>query len=171
MSWKPGVTKIFLPNIVFKMVRDDNLPPNRVAFRIPPRLNKLDIRDYLWNIYKVEVVDVRTMVYATRPGKKLPGRPRIQHRGRFKKAIVTLKSDFHYPPPIESFEFASREEQVERRALVFRRLAGWKSRPKQLMSMYVERAKKLEEQQKKEKEEKEKTQNTQVESKSDKKET
>ena len=63
-GWKPGLKKIYFPNIIFRLMRTPTLPPNKVAFQIPTNVNKLDIKDYLTNIYKLDVVDVRTMVYA-----------------------------------------------------------------------------------------------------------
>ncbi|CAG8663202.1 11143_t:CDS:1, partial [Ambispora leptoticha] len=45
---------------------------------------------------------------------------------------------------------SSQAERIERTAMMFRRLAGWKSRPKRLETMYMDRYMKLNEQKKKE---------------------
>ncbi|RGB36175.1 hypothetical protein C1646_623056 [Rhizophagus diaphanus] len=123
-GWKPGLKKIYLPNIIFRLMRTPSLPPNKVAFRIPTNINKLDIKDYLTNIYKLDVVDVRTMVYAAES--------QINHqryRPSYKKAIVTLGDDFNYPPrPIE-LKYSDAELFQEDRKSRYRKLAGWKSRP------------------------------------------
>ncbi|PKC06190.1 hypothetical protein RhiirA5_360554, partial [Rhizophagus irregularis] len=92
-GWKPGLKKIYLPNVIFRLMRTPSLPPNKVAFRIPTNINKLDIKDYLTNIYKLDVVDVRTMVYAAESQIN-----NQRYRPSYKKAIVTLGDDFNYPP-------------------------------------------------------------------------
>ncbi|PKC72029.1 hypothetical protein RhiirA1_412365, partial [Rhizophagus irregularis] len=92
-GWKPGFKKIYLPNVIFRLMRTPSLPPNKVAFRIPTNINKLDIKDYLTNIYKLDVVDVRTMVYAAESQIN-----NQRYRPSYKKAIVTLGDDFNYPP-------------------------------------------------------------------------
>lgn len=62
---------------------------NSVAFAVDPRANKKQIRDAVEALFKVKVVDVKTM--------NVPGR--IKRRGRtvgrrsgWKKAIVVLKA-------------------------------------------------------------------------------
>ncbi|CAB4380093.1 mitochondrial 54S ribosomal protein uL23m [Rhizophagus irregularis] len=123
-GWKPGLKKIYLPNVIFRLMRTPSLPPNKVAFRIPTNINKLDIKDYLTNIYKLDVVDVRTMVYAAESQIN-----NQRYRPSYKKAIVTLGDDFNYPPrPIE-LKYSDAELFREDRKSRYRKLAGWKSRP------------------------------------------
>jgi ribosomal protein L23 len=87
---------IYFPNIIFKCVRS-NLPPNQVAFRVPTNLNKIDIQNYLTNIYNVGVKDVRTMIYESETIRN-PNGPGRWKRGKYKKAIVTLEEEFNFPP-------------------------------------------------------------------------
>jgi len=67
------------------------LSPNTVAFRVPLNMNKLQIKNYLEQIYMVSVKRVRTLVCL---GKKhvIPGARRIyvQKDPDFKKAYVTV---------------------------------------------------------------------------------
>jgi len=95
----PGLKKVYFPNIVFKLTRDPKLPPNQVAFRVPPRLNKFDIRDYLTNIYNLDVVNVRTMNYQTYRSETIGSVEMRKKKSKYKKAIVTLSEEFKLPDP------------------------------------------------------------------------
>ncbi|GAB6029769.1 hypothetical protein CHUAL_005482 [Chamberlinius hualienensis] len=57
--------RIFLPNFWMKIAKPKNLnvPANTVPFIISMEMTKLDVRNYLEKIYKIPVVDVRTVVY------------------------------------------------------------------------------------------------------------
>jgi ribosomal protein L23 len=92
----PSKFRLYLPNLVFKLVYTKNLPPNEVVFQVPQHCNKLDIRQYLHKIYGMEISDVRTMNVTVAPSdnkfkKEIP---------RFKKAYVTLADgeSFTWPP-------------------------------------------------------------------------
>jgi ribosomal protein L23 len=146
----PGLKKVYFPNIVFKLTRDPKLPPNQVAFRVPPRLNKLDIRDYLTNIYNINVVNVRTMNYQTYRSQTLGSIELKPKKSKYKKAIVTLSEEFKLPDPPDPMIFGTAREYAEMQAIQYRRLAGWKSRPKRLVALTREREKALEEMEKSE---------------------
>lgn len=70
------------------------------TFNVPLSFNKLDFRDYLWNVYKVEVRSVRSFVNQMRPRQRQYGnsqggkwyRPRSQ-----KMMIADLKKPFVWP--------------------------------------------------------------------------
>jgi len=83
-----------------KFVRENPIPrehdPCLVAFRVPLNVNKIQIRNYLEEIYKIDVVKVNTMIYL--------GKERRSHRtglrqkkSDYKKAYVTIKQPFKYP--------------------------------------------------------------------------
>ncbi|KAK9712600.1 hypothetical protein K7432_007043 [Basidiobolus ranarum] len=120
-----GNKQIFFPSVIYKVVRS-NLPPNQVAFRVPPKTNKLDIKDYLSHVYKIDVVNVRTVNYEG----KMKMDPRIGRRVRdkdWKKTIVTMATDFEYPkkPNLDDFGKETHQQQVTLRA---RKLKGWRLR-------------------------------------------
>ena len=51
--------RIYLPNVIFRMVRNHTLPgepynPFEATFRIPQSITKTDIRSYLLAVYGVE---------------------------------------------------------------------------------------------------------------------
>lgn len=98
-TFKRGLKKIYLPNIIFKLCRPSpHIPPNQAVFKVPINLNKLDIRDYLTHIYGLQVVNVRTLIQQGELNRR--GRNRSLHYSKgstYKKAFVTMTSDFHYP--------------------------------------------------------------------------
>src|SRR3954466_15843564 len=142
-GWKPGLKKIYFPNIIFRLMRAPSLPPNKVAFRIPTKINKLDIKDYLTNIYKLDVVDVRTMVYAAESQTN-----HKRYRPSYKKAIVTLGDDFNYPPRPLELKYSDAELFQENLKSQRRKLAGWKSRPIRVLVKQEENYKLKEEKEK-----------------------
>jgi large subunit ribosomal protein L23 len=72
-------------------------------------LNKLDLRDYLYNCYGVRVLGVRSYIQQQKvrqdkPGAKRPA-PRRWYRPRaVKKMLVEMESPFVWPEEPESFE-------------------------------------------------------------------
>lgn len=103
MNWGAPGPKLFLPNIVFTMIRSGkNRPANQVTFRVPLHLNKLDIKAYLEGLYNVPVAHVETTIFLPREDART-GR----HKQPTKKnAVVTLGEGhtftFPEPPPAES---------------------------------------------------------------------
>ncbi|KAL3894756.1 MAG: hypothetical protein SGCHY_005092, partial [Lobulomycetales sp.] len=75
-------------------------PPHVAVFKVPKQLNKIDIRNYLTALYDVRVSAVRTAVFLGRRERK-PIRGQMVHvrSAAYKKAIVTMLDDFHFPPP------------------------------------------------------------------------
>ncbi|KUI60699.1 54S ribosomal protein L23, mitochondrial [Cytospora mali] len=98
--FRTGEKKVFLPNHVITFVRPKaNQPPTTATFHVPLTFNKLDFRDYLWNVYNVEVTSVRSFVnqmqVRQRSFKGFGGkwyRPRSQ-----KMMVVDLVKPFVWP--------------------------------------------------------------------------
>ncbi|KAG6044809.1 hypothetical protein E4U17_000380 [Claviceps sp. LM77 group G4] len=61
-AFRLGEKKVFLPNHVITFLRKDYLPLNEACFQVPLTFTKFDLRDYLWNVYNVEVTKVRSYV-------------------------------------------------------------------------------------------------------------
>jgi large subunit ribosomal protein L23 len=61
---------------------------NKLAFEVDRRANKIEIKKAVESIFKVQVVDVRTMNYE---GKRRRLGRTVGRRPHWKKAIVTLK--------------------------------------------------------------------------------
>jgi large subunit ribosomal protein L23 len=56
--------RVFLPNFWMKLVRPpaENHQKNRVMFHVSMGMSRLDVKNYMENIYSVPVVDVRTFI-------------------------------------------------------------------------------------------------------------
>lgn len=69
------------PNFTLTLLRTPHAPSHFASFLTPLYFNKLDLKDYLWNLYGLEVLGVRSYVIQARvqqdkPGAKMP----VQHR-------------------------------------------------------------------------------------------
>jgi large subunit ribosomal protein L23 len=61
---------------------------NQVMFEVDPAANKIQIKDAIQTLFKVTVVDVRTMRYRGKERRMGRGYAKLQN---WKKAIITLK--------------------------------------------------------------------------------
>jgi large subunit ribosomal protein L23 len=94
---------------VLTLIRTPKLPPTFATFIVPLNINKLDLRDYLWNAYGVPVTGVRSYIqmqklrqdkpHASRPFPRKWYRPRS-----IKKMTVEMEQPFVWPEEPESFE-------------------------------------------------------------------
>ncbi len=92
----PKGVPLFFPNITCSILRA-SLPPHQALFKFPLHLNKIDIARYLTALYNVTVLDVKTAIIQ---GKTIPnGRGQNVKAGDWKRALVTTKEDFEWPPP------------------------------------------------------------------------
>ena len=105
-----GSKNVYLPNIVVILKRNAKLEPRHAVFEVPLNLSKLDLRDYLWHLYNVKVLSVRSMVM---PGvlrrkykvKDQPVRTGPMRRTKArKKMIVQLAKPFRFPRPLNTSE-------------------------------------------------------------------
>ncbi|CAO3563934.1 unnamed protein product [Mortierella alpina] len=89
-------------------------------------MNKFDIKSYLANIYKLNILTVRT---SNMPAKLAgSGGNTILKRQKFKKAIVTIDQDFKWPEAPDSATFGIQDADNERSRML-NRLKGWRMRP------------------------------------------
>ncbi|KAF9896079.1 hypothetical protein BX616_008183 [Lobosporangium transversale] len=128
---KEGLKKLYFPSTIIKLVRNGaNVPEvsNTLTFRVPPSMNKFDIKSYLSNIYNLNVLSVRT---ANMPVKVAGvGGNTISKRQKFKKAVVTIDHEFKWPDAPDSKTFGI-QDAVQERARYMNRLKGWRIRPSQ----------------------------------------
>jgi large subunit ribosomal protein L23 len=88
------------------LLRTPDLPPTFASFYAPLHLNKLDLRDYLWNCYGISVLSVRSFVQQQRiregkPGDKIHS-PRRWFRPRsLKKMTVEMDKPFVWPEVVD----------------------------------------------------------------------
>ncbi len=106
--------KIYLPNIIFKLVRNFTPPgepynPYEATFRIAQSVTKTDIRSYLHSVYGVQTTYIRTDNYLAptrRDGTTDPVRT-------YKRAVVGLVEPFYYPLAVEDMTEAERKKREE----------------------------------------------------------
>jgi large subunit ribosomal protein L23 len=114
--------KIYLPNTLFKLVRNHtpsgSYNPYEATFRIPPSVTKTDVRSYLSAVYGVKTTYIRTANYIS-PLRRTPLglRPVGSHR-TYKRAVVGLVDPFYYPQnmaDMDKWERTKREKWLEER--------------------------------------------------------
>ncbi|CAG8920899.1 unnamed protein product [Penicillium salamii] len=104
---------VYMPQFRIALVHNPNNSPKYAQFRVPLSFNKFDLRSYLWNLYGVGVLGIRSYVQAqgitriTRDGKGYGPwrRPKSQ-----KRMTVELKEPFAWPEApkdMAPFEFES----------------------------------------------------------------
>ncbi|OCH91391.1 hypothetical protein OBBRIDRAFT_707062, partial [Obba rivulosa] len=110
---------IYLPNIIFKLVRNHTPPgqpynPYEATFRVPPSVTKTDIRGYLSAVYGVQTTYVRTDNYIS-PLFSVRGTGLKEARSErtYKRAVVGLVEPFYYPLAPEDMPAAEREKRLE----------------------------------------------------------
>lgn len=107
------LTPLSSPNVCIALLRGH--VPNEARFRVPLWFSKLDLRDYLWHAYGVEIFSVRSYVKQSRvqSGKPNEIRPPLRrwHRPKATKFMtVTLARPFVWPDPPANFEAWSKKE-------------------------------------------------------------
>ena len=103
--FRMGEKRVYLPNFEIVLHRNEKLEPYLAVFRVPLNLSKLDLRDYLWNLYGVEILSVRSAVYMgklKRQRKKRVGEHSVmfgpvKRTKATKKMIVQLAKPFRFP--------------------------------------------------------------------------
>ncbi|PHH59271.1 hypothetical protein CDD81_3507 [Ophiocordyceps australis] len=96
-AFRLGRKQVFLPNHRVTLVRKDFLPPSEAFFQVPLRFTKFDLRDYLWNLYNVEVTKVRVFVKGMPLARKSPLTNAVYRPQSQKFMIVSLVRPFQWP--------------------------------------------------------------------------
>ncbi len=90
--------KIYLPNIIFRLVRNHTPPgkpynPYEATFRVAQSVTKTDIRSYLLAVYGVKTTYIHTDNYFSPVGYY----SRTRAYRTYKRAVVGLVDPFYYP--------------------------------------------------------------------------
>jgi len=109
--------KVYLPNIVFRLVRNHTPPgqpynPYEATFRIPQSVTKTDIRSLLLSVYGVKTTYIRTDNYISPLYRTRPGYERRPYK-TYKRAVVGLVDPFYYPHRLEDMPEKERQERTE----------------------------------------------------------
>ncbi|AEO66848.1 uncharacterized protein THITE_2115321 [Thermothielavioides terrestris NRRL 8126] len=115
------------PNHVIAFIRPKpRQPPNLATFVVPLTFNKLDLRDYLYHVYNVEVTAVRSFINQPQPRQKDGQRGKWYRPRSQKMMIAELVKPFVWPDPPaedarEAFDHAmfkrlqkERDDQISR---------------------------------------------------------
>lgn len=97
LTTEPKGPKIYFPSFTMAMLRSEKLKPNQVAFKVVPRVNKYDIKQYLEKIYGVKVNNIMVFNFLgyTKRSPRTPWR-KIKTPA-WKKAIVEIDEPFQFP--------------------------------------------------------------------------
>ncbi|KAL8665931.1 MAG: hypothetical protein Q9202_001867 [Teloschistes flavicans] len=127
-----GQKKVYLPNFTLTLLRTPFAPPNYATFIVPLDSNKFDIKDYLYRLYGVQVLSVRSYVQQAKvrmdkPGARLPKRNRWFRPRATKRMTIEMPASapFVYPPPPDDFkpwdkethEKATKERDAEQESI------------------------------------------------------
>ena len=86
---KLNPTKYWLPNIPLTLMPPArNLPSNKFVLRVQPDITKVELQNYISQLYGVSVTKVNTMNYEGKL-KRAPRRGKFYSTKRYKKAIIT----------------------------------------------------------------------------------
>ena len=121
------------PNFVIALIRPSRfLPPNYASFMVPLWLNKLDLKDYLYHLYGLQCLSVRSYVIQQKIAEKRPYSRRWYRPRSRKKMTVELVNDgtpgqgnFVWPKlPIDKTAWGKKtlEERIQQVK------EGWKDR-------------------------------------------
>jgi large subunit ribosomal protein L23 len=107
--------KIYLPNIVFRLMRNYTPPgqpynPWQATFRVPKNITKTDIRSYLMAAYGVQTTYIRTDNYRAEL-TRVPTNDSDPSIASYKRAVVGLVEPFYYPLRLEDMEPDRRERR------------------------------------------------------------
>ncbi|KAL8808545.1 MAG: hypothetical protein Q9182_000096 [Xanthomendoza sp. 2 TL-2023] len=113
-----GRKQVYLPNFTLTLLRTPFAPPNTATFLTPLNINKLDLKDYLYNLYGIHVLTIRSYVQHAKvridkPGAPVP-KPRRHYRPRStKKMTIEMppQHPFLYPAAPEDFEPWDKERK------------------------------------------------------------
>ena len=105
--------KIYLPNLVFRLVRNFTPPgqpynPYEATFRVSNSVTKTDIRSYLSAVYGVQTTYIRTDNYF--PPKPHPMFGKTT-RAAYKRAVVGLVEPFYYPQALDDMTAEERQKR------------------------------------------------------------
>ncbi|KAJ4300328.1 mitochondrial 54S ribosomal protein YmL41 [Collariella sp. IMI 366227] len=98
-----GRKQVLLPNHVIAFIRPKpRQPPNLATFVVPLKFNKLDMRDYLYHGYNVEVTAVRSFINQPEPRKRNGTTGKVYRPRAQKMMIAELVKPFVWPsPPVD----------------------------------------------------------------------
>lgn len=101
----PGSKPIYLPFATVKLLRPNaKHTPYQAKFIVPKSFNKLDLRDYLYHIYGLRVLNVTSALMPAKFVRSMPAPYGSRYRDQqIKKMTVDLIEPFVWPAENEEF--------------------------------------------------------------------
>lgn len=99
--FRVGGNQVYFPHHKIVLLRPSaKHTPYQAKFIVPTKgFNKLDLRDYLWNVYKLRALNVTTQLLWGKWTREQIGRPR--HRlPQIKKMTIEMQHPFIWPEPV-----------------------------------------------------------------------
>lgn len=105
-SFKLGARSIYFPAATICLLRPNaKHTPYQAKFIVPKSFNKLDLRDYLWNIYHLRVLNITSTLSPATFTRSLPAPYRTRFRSpQVKKMTVDLIDPFVWPAETKDFK-------------------------------------------------------------------
>jgi large subunit ribosomal protein L23 len=102
----PGSKPIYLPFATIKLLRPNaKHTPYQAKFTVPKSFNKLDLRDYLYHIYGLRVLNVTSALMPARFVRSMPAPYGSRYReAQIKKMTVDLIDPFVWPAENEEYK-------------------------------------------------------------------
>ncbi|GMG21316.1 unnamed protein product [[Candida] boidinii] len=101
-----GSKKLFFPGARICLLRPNaKHTPYQAKFIVPKSFNKLDLRDYLYHIYGLRVLNITVALTPAKFQRSLPMPYRTRHRApQIKKMTVDLTEPFIWPAETQQFK-------------------------------------------------------------------
>jgi len=111
-------TRIYLPNMIMRMVRNGVTPgepynPYKATFHVPTSVTKNDIKSYLLAVYGVETTYINTEIPHQKGQRRGEPLNRFKPNPHFKRAIVGLVEPFYYPDDPADMTAEERKEYAQ----------------------------------------------------------
>lgn len=107
--FRMGERKIYFPKARICLLRPNaKHTPYQAKFLVPRNFNKMDLRDYLWNVYGLRALNVTTQLLHARFSRGPDDHAR--YRGpQFKKMTIDMEEPFIWPDLPKSLEAKAAE--------------------------------------------------------------
>ncbi|KAG5356545.1 54S ribosomal protein L41 [Yarrowia sp. C11] len=96
-----GKREVWFPKEQVIFVRPNaKLTPYQASFLTPLHMNKMELRDYLYNVYGLRALNVRSVVFPAAFDRENASRPRYRKR-MIKKMTIEMEEPFVWPEDAE----------------------------------------------------------------------
>lgn len=113
-----GKREVWFPKEQVILVRPNaKLTPYQASFLTPLHMNKMELRDYLYNVYGLRALNVRSVVFPGAFERENPTRPRYRKR-MIKKMTIEMEEPFVWPEDAEGVLAKMEESARETKKLM-----------------------------------------------------